>query len=340
MAHLLKRAESASDVESQRILLELDTSWRSIRSLWILLNHKGERREAALIAPTHPLRALWLATWAEVAEAWLHQAATGAPEHIMPAREALLKTLVPLSFPPVLPRGTGQLFTAVDNVTPFWTLYAPTSEEDLRGLVGDVCAALGLPEPGIGGTTITGAYLASRVERYLIQHPYVQTLVINAFNAGRASVLADMLLELQERPAFADLRYDLRLFVPDPDAPGVGEALTDLLSPSSSVTGKEADAFSAIGESHLYPKLGLAMRSIAEFAENPRQAHGAFDLSLRCLPCQRNQCRKRRRSLSVLLLCMASCRIFTLTTQRMNIPWHGGDGHSMGWLLSYQKQRS
>jgi hypothetical protein len=178
----------------------------------------------------------------------------------------------------VLPRGTGQLFTAVDNVTPFWTLYAPTNEEDPRGLVGDVCAALGLPEPGIGGATITGAYLASRVERYLIQHPYVQTLVINAFNAGRGSVLADMLLVLQGRSAFADLRYDLRLFVPDPDAPGVGEALSELLSPSSSVTGKEADAFSAMGENHLYPKLGLAIRSIAEFVENPQRhmAHLTF----------------------------------------------------------------
>ena len=172
-----------------------------------------------------------------------------------------------------------------------------TNEEDLRGLVGDVCVALGLPEPGIGGATITGAYLASRVERYLIQHPYVQTLVINAFNAGRASVLADMLLALQRRPAFADLRYDLRLFVPDPDAPGVGEALTELLLPSSSMTGKEADAFSAMGESHLYPKLGLAVRSIAEFAENPDRAHGACDLSLRCLPCaKKSAARKRRRT--------------------------------------------
>src|SRR5207247_2734386 len=162
---------------------------------------------------------LGLTTGAKVAEGWLHQDALGEREHIMPTSDALLKTLAPLSFPPVLPRGTGQLFTAVDNLTPFWTLYAPTSEADLRGLVGDVCAAFGLPEPGIGGTTITGAYLASRVERYLIQHPYVQTLVINAFNAGRASVLEDMLLELQKRPAFADLSYDLRLFVPEPDAP-------------------------------------------------------------------------------------------------------------------------
>ena len=74
-----------------------------------------------------------------------------------------------------------------------------------------------------------------------------------------------MLLELQKRPAFADLHYDLRLFVPDPDAPSVGEALIDILSPSSSLTGQEADTFSAIGESHLYPKLGLAVRSVTEF---------------------------------------------------------------------------
>jgi len=278
VASLLKQAEGASEAESQRTLLTLRKVLALDTITLDIINHKGERREAALIAPTHPLRALWLATWAEVAEAWLHQAAMGAPEHITPTRDTLLRTLAPLSFPPVLPRGTGQLFTAVDNLTPFWTLYAPTSEADLRGLVGDVCAALGLPESGIGGATITGASLASRVERYLIQHPYVQTLVINAFNAGRATVLADMLLELQKRPAFADLHYDLRLFVPAPDASGVGAALTDLLSPSSNVAAKEADAFSTIGANHLCPKLGLAVRSIAEFQANPDRhaAHLTF----------------------------------------------------------------
>ena len=50
-------------------------------------------------------------------------------------------------------------------------------------------------------------------------------------------------------------------------------------------------------------------------------------------PAQRNQRRKRRRDLSALLLCMAFFRIFALTTQRMNIPLHGRDGHSTGQLL-------
>src|SRR5258708_5311990 len=80
-----------------------------------------------------------------------------------------------------------------------------------------------------------------------------------------------MLLELQRRPAFADLRYDIRLFVPDPDMPGVGEALVSLLSPESGTTGKEADAFVTPTESHIRPKLRLAIRAASEFRENPEQ---------------------------------------------------------------------
>ena len=96
----------------------------------------------------------------------------------------------------------------------------------------------------LAGTSINGTYLASRVQRYLVQHPYVRTLIINAFNPGRATVLADMLVELQKHTVFADIRYDIRLFAPDADAPGLGEALSELLSPTSSITAREADAFS------------------------------------------------------------------------------------------------
>ncbi|HSH66068.1 MAG TPA: hypothetical protein VLB84_09770, partial [Bacteroidia bacterium] len=123
-----------------------------------------------------------------------------------------------------------RVFVAVDNLHPFWSLYAPATEEDPRGLLGDVCSALGLPEPAIGGAAITGDVLASRIERYLVQHPYVRTLAINAFNPGRATVLADALVFLQRQEAFQALRYDVRLFVPDPDAPGVGEAIGALLA--------------------------------------------------------------------------------------------------------------
>ena len=103
-------------------------------------------------------------------------------------------------------------------------------------------------------------------------------LTINAFNAGRAGAMAEVLLALQQHPDFADLRYDIRLFVLDPTAPTTGEALLELLSPDSGTSAKEADAFSTPTNSHLHPKLRLAIRGIKEFREDPDQhaAHLSF----------------------------------------------------------------
>jgi DNA phosphorothioation-dependent restriction protein DptH len=65
---------------------------------------------------------------------------------------------------------------------------ARTMSETRVDLVGEACAALGLPEPSIGGAAIDASYIATRrVQRYLIQHPYVRTLTMNVFNAGRAA---------------------------------------------------------------------------------------------------------------------------------------------------------
>jgi DNA phosphorothioation-dependent restriction protein DptH len=66
-----------------------------------------------------------------------------------------------------------------------------------------------------------------------VQHPYVKVLSINVFNPGRAALVADALLCIQQREAFASLRYDIRLFVPDPESAGIGDALAQLLTPES-----------------------------------------------------------------------------------------------------------
>ena len=264
-----QRAQAPDALASQRAFSDL-RKVLAIDSVFLTVaDHRGRRREATLVAPTHPLRALWLATWAALGRSWLAAARHAPKEFVVPAREALLRQLEPVAFPPVLPTDSGHVLTAVDNLNPFWSLYAPAHEEDPRGLIGEVCAAFGLPEPAVGGTIIDGRYLANRVQRYLIQHPYVHTLTINAFNAGRAAGLADMLLALQAQKAFADLRYDIRLFVPDAEAPGVGEALSTLLSPSTSVTAREADAFSIPSDSHLRPKLRVAVKATSEFRAHP-----------------------------------------------------------------------
>ncbi len=269
-----RRTDAPNPLESQRAFSDLRKVLAVDSVFLAVTDHRGRRREATLVAPTHPLRALWLAAWAELGQSWLEAAKDAPKEFIVPTREALLRHLAPIGFPPVLPTEAGHILTAVDNLNPFWTLYAPSHEEDPRGLIGDVCSAFGLPEPAVGSTVIDGQYLASRVQRYLVQHPYVHTLTINAFNAGRATPLADMLLHLQKQEAFAQLRYDIRLFVPDPESPGVGEGLNALLSPSGTVSAREADAFAVPSDSHLRPKLRVAVRGTADFRRDP-EAHPA-----------------------------------------------------------------
>ena len=38
--------------------------------------------------------------------------------------------------------------------------------------------------------TLNGRFLADRIRRYLVQHPYVHTVVLNCFNAGGGRLLA------------------------------------------------------------------------------------------------------------------------------------------------------
>lgn len=230
-----------------------------------LTNYRGQRQQAALIGPLHPMRCLWFSGWAALGESWIADAEKCRREFVSPARDVLLHRLLPANQPPYLSAGHGSVFTAVDNIHPMWTLYAPSAERDVRGLIGNVCSALGLPEPEIGGMTITGKFLAGRVQRYLVQHPYVSSLTINAFNPGRGRILADMLLELEGVDSLRRMKYDIRLFVPDANEPGVGESLLELLNPEGSATALRADAFSALGKDHLNPKLRVAIRPTADF---------------------------------------------------------------------------
>jgi DNA helicase HerA-like ATPase len=275
---LLARAESADATVAQealadlRRLLTLDTITLLVRDF------RGNLREALLVAPTHPLRALWLTTWAELGRHWLEVARQAPQEYVAATRAALLDFLAPVAFPPVVAVSDGRLMTTVDNLHPFWTLYASADERDPRGLLGEVCAALALPEPAIGSALIDGDYLATRVQRYLAQHPYVSTLVINGFNVGRAAIVADTLRSLQKRLAVTGLCYDVRLFVLDPDIPGVGEALVDLLNGD--------EDFAASTGSQFRPKLAVSVRSLDEFRAAPERHTAHLTLLLDLFPAE------------------------------------------------------
>jgi DNA phosphorothioation-dependent restriction protein DptH len=265
LSHGLRLAEAAAPDQQPEALSRIQKFITLDTALVDVADHRGGHRSALLIGPTHPLRLLWLATWLTLARYWLEQARKAPQEFFTSTRDALLERLSLVNFPAVLPLGTGQLLSTVDSLHPFWAVYASSTEGDPRGLVAELCTAMGLPEPNIGSFTLNGHFLADRIRRYLVQHPYVHTLVLNCFNAGRGKLLADVLLELQREPDFRDLHYNLRLFVTDPDAPGAGEDLSELISPGSTLTVVEADAFATPTGNHLAPKLTFAVRDTTDF---------------------------------------------------------------------------
>lgn len=262
-----------------RSLLGIDTA----RVVWL----DGARNEATLVAPTHPLRALWFVQWARLGTHWLRRLKDEKHENAGLAKTALLEKLSPINFPPLLPDDTGSLLAAIDNLNPFWTVYAPAWETDPQGVFNSVASALGLDASSSGTVRNHLAEFEHRVKRYLLQHPYVSRLSINVFNPGNASLVAGLLLRLQKQPAFSDLLYDIRVFVPDPERPGVAEAVLGLLSSTSNrPVAEETDAFQQSTGLHLAPKLDLAILPIDEFSASPERYASHISLLMDLFPAQ------------------------------------------------------
>ncbi|WP_062204352.1 hypothetical protein [Streptomyces sp. NBRC 109706] len=249
-----------------------------------LTDGTGRRDTVLLVAPTHPLRALWLATWSALGLDWTGRLASGDKKTVLPVRESLLVSPAPLGFPFAVPRQDGRLMAATDNLTPYWGVYLPSETADPRGVIGRLATALNLPPENAQATTngsgaLSGMALADRIERYVRLHPYVSSLVMNVVNAGRAEIVADALLELQRRTATHDLTYDIRLCVIDPEAPETGAALMELQSAQSQIPSAEAEAFLHTTGPARVAKLVHSVRSVYEFTRQPAE----FDAHLTIL---------------------------------------------------------
>jgi hypothetical protein len=282
LAWQLRQAERGDEAQRSRLLADLaamlavDTVETSVASA------EGARRTVVLTAPTHPLRLLWLVTWAELGQHWL-EGAGDAPRETVAAAGRTLASLTPLGFPFAVPLGGGRLTIAAADLTPYWGACLPADTPDPQDLLALLSHALRLPERGISGHPVSARVIADRVERYLLQHPYVSTLVICAVNAGRGDQLADMLVELQRRKHLRHVKYDIRLFAYDSGsglgmaAARTGEALAGLLRDEWS-TAADAEAFRTRQASGLIPKLAVAVLPLAEFraATDERPSHLTF----------------------------------------------------------------
>ncbi|MCC2523579.1 methylation-associated defense system ATP-binding protein MAD8 [Vibrio coralliilyticus] len=241
-------------------LLRLDsiavTSW----------NYDGSYKEALLLGPTHPLKSLWLSGWSSLGEFWIKQSEKVAQDIVVGSRNSLLQDLSLTHFPYVLPNSQGHLMVALDSLHPYWSVLASAQEEEPQALLDTLKSALSIKNDYQQDGKQSSTYLALKVERYLVQHPYVTCLSINVFNAGAASAIAGMLLSLKKKQSLKHIRFDIRLFVADPYAFEAGADLIRLLNRDEA--NSESELFQH-SDSHLVPKLSVSLRAISEFHEAP-----------------------------------------------------------------------
>ncbi len=116
------------------------------------------------------------------------------------------------------------------------------------------------------------------LHKYIVQHPYINKLIINIFNAGDAAVFAANLerIERENKDRVTDIHYEIRLFCNDKRFPQ-GEALKELMNPETLVS-EEAENFSQADDNPLFPKLRFSVNSMDEFLKHPRRfpAHMSF----------------------------------------------------------------
>ncbi|MCL4358025.1 hypothetical protein M1512_04010, partial [Patescibacteria group bacterium] len=113
---LIHQAETSSGTERQQHLQALRNVLAVDSIHTIITDFLGHHREAILVAPTHPLRALWFFSWVELCNIWISKIKNGGKDYIAPVRSALLEGLRPSAYPIVIPVEDGRIFTPIDNV--------------------------------------------------------------------------------------------------------------------------------------------------------------------------------------------------------------------------------
>lgn len=283
---IMRNAEHNTGTARQSALIVLKNILAVDSVHVVLTDFRGKHHEALFVSPTHPLRMLWLLSWSMLAGEWIQQILTDGKDYLPVVRTTLLEGLQAVNFPVGIPVEDGRIFTAVDNLNPFWCACAPTTEENTRGLIAELCAALGLPEPTTVGTDVNGTVIAEKFERYLSQHPYVRELSINVFNPGSGSVIAEALMVLQHKNEFKSLRYNLNLFSSDPESPSFGDTLEQLLNPGTAEKYDSSDAFSISTGNHLFSKMSLAKHHNAEFHANADKFAAHLSILLDVFPAE------------------------------------------------------
>ena len=219
--------------------------------------------QALILAPTHPLRMLWLLQYQRLLGQWtdgILDATSEEAAHLID--RASLDRITSLNAPAFLATGPKRIWVNTDNLNLFWSIFLPAPVERSREALSFLYRALNVPTGKADVSTIRAEQLAERIALYLDQHPYVRTLALNIVNPGDGLIILDTLRHLQRQLNYREINYDLRFFGGG-SYDQLGVAFDELMNETDERRGQDVDdAFLAANPNPLLPKLTFAKHRV------------------------------------------------------------------------------
>src|SRR5262249_47482317 len=116
LAWQLRQAERGDEAQRDTVLADLAATLAFDTVEVSIDDADGISRTVTLTSPAHPLRLLWLTTWAELGYHWLESVGDASRSAVAGAGEALID-ITPLGFPFAVPVTGGRLTVAAADLT-------------------------------------------------------------------------------------------------------------------------------------------------------------------------------------------------------------------------------
>lgn len=188
------------------LLNKLDT-------IHVKLGSIEEPEEMILLAPTHPLKMLWLLQYQLMLFDWSNQM-VGMSEGAI--RKAIdiedFEKILPLNLPNALSFQQNCFYVNTDVLDLYWSIFPKSTTSDIRKVVAMISKALGFKNDLGNISSVNPTQIADRLWRYLRHHPYIKTLKLNVLNPGDGLLFLNTIRELQKMDDFKNLRYDITFY--------------------------------------------------------------------------------------------------------------------------------
>lgn len=262
---LTRLADATTDGQVNNVL-NATHSLSRIDTIHLTIGSAGEEEEVLLLAPTHPLRMLWVLQYQELLFTWAEQlVGVSEEEAARLVNNESAERITSLNIPSALAFGQGDAYINSDNLDLYWSILPKGTTKDIRKVVSLLFRLLG-EKSGGEITSITPLQLADKVWRYLKHHPYVSTLRVNVINPGDGQLVLNTIREIQKSGQFDDLSYDIAFFG-DLRYELMGSAFDEMTEETILGEGNRADVDEDLlrpNRNPLFPKLTFSKTRVKE----------------------------------------------------------------------------